>query len=40
MVRLLVDKNLINVDELTTAVKATEAGGMIEDFDAGKGPLN
>ena len=40
LVRLLVDKNLINVDELTTAVKATEAGGMIEDFDAGKGPLN
>ena len=40
LVRLLVDKNLINVDELTSAVKACEAGPMIDDFDAGKGPLN
>ncbi len=40
LVRLLVDKNVINVDELTTAVKACEAGPMIDDFDAGKGPLN
>ena len=40
LVRLLVDKNLINVDELTTAVKACEAGPMIDDFDVGKGPLN
>lgn len=40
LVRLLVDKNLINVDELTTAVKACESGPMIDEFDAGKGPLN
>lgn len=40
LVRLLVDKNLINVDELTTAVKACESGPMIDDFDVGKGPLN
>ncbi len=40
LVRLLVDKNVINVDELTTAVKSCEAGPMIDDFDAGKGPLN
>ena len=33
LVRLLVDKNVINVDELTTAVKSTEdAGSMIDDF--------
>ncbi|MEM7350847.1 MAG: helix-turn-helix transcriptional regulator [Acidobacteriota bacterium] len=40
LVRLLVDKNLINVDELTTAVKACESGPILDDFDAGKGPLN
>ncbi len=40
LVRLLVDKNVINVDELTTAVKACEAGPIIDDFDAGKGHLN
>ena len=41
LVRLLVDKNVINVDELTTAVKATEdVGPMIDDFDVGKGHLN
>ncbi len=40
LVRLLVDKNLINVDELTSAVKACESGPMIDDFDAGKGSLN
>lgn len=40
LVRLLVDKNVINVDELSTAVKACETGPMIDDFDAGKGPLN
>ena len=40
LVRLLVDKNLINVDELTSAVKACEVGPMIEDLDTGKGPLN
>ncbi len=40
LVRLLVDKNVINVDELTTAVKACDSGPMIDDFDAGKGHLN
>ncbi len=40
LVRLLVDKNVLNVDELTTAVKACEAGPMADDFDAGKGQLN
>ncbi|MEM7586440.1 MAG: helix-turn-helix transcriptional regulator [Acidobacteriota bacterium] len=41
LVRLLVDKNLISVDELTSAVKACESGPMIDDFDPGsKGPLN
>ncbi len=40
LVRLLVDRKVINVDDLTTAVKACEAGPMIDDFDVGKGPLN
>ncbi len=40
LVRLLVDKNVINVDELTSAVKACETGPMMDDYDAGKGPLN
>ena len=40
LVRLLVDKNVINVDELTTAVKACEAGPMTDDLDLGKGHLN
>jgi len=40
LVRLLVDKSIINVDELTTAVKACESGPMIDDFDTGKGSLN
>ena len=40
LVRLLVDKNLINVDELTSAVKACEAGPIIEDFDPARRPLN
>ncbi len=40
LVRLLVDKNVINVDELTSAVKACQAGPMSDDFDVGKGPLN
>ncbi len=40
LVRLLVDKSVINVDELTSAVKACETGPIIDDFDVGKGPLN
>ncbi len=40
LVRLLVDKGLINVDDLTSAVKACEASQAIDDFDVGKGPLN
>ena len=40
LVRLLVDKDVINVDELTTAVKSCDAGSDIDDFDIGKGPLN
>lgn len=40
LVRLLVDKNVINVDELSTAVKSCESGPMIDDFDGSNGPLN
>ena len=40
LVRLLVDKNVINVDELTSAVKACEAGSMIDDFDTSKQSLS
>jgi len=40
LVRLLVDKSVIDVDELTDAVKAVEAGPMLADFDAAKVPLN
>lgn len=37
LVRLLVDKNLINVDELAEAVKACDVGSMIEDLTSGGG---
>ncbi len=40
LVRLLVDKSVINVDELTSAVKACQTGPMVDDFDVGQGPLN
>ena len=39
LVRLLVDKDVINVDELTAAVKAGDLGAS-DDFDVPKGPLN
>ena len=40
LVRLLVDKNMIDVEELTTAVKACEAGPMLEGFDGDERQLN
>ncbi len=40
LVRLLVDKKVINVDELTSVVKACESGPMTDDFEGGEGPLS